>query len=336
MKRRIFALALACALSLALLTSCGGNNSGSSVSGSGSSVSGSSSSQDGSDLSGSVQSDVSLPEGSLSAGSQSAGSAQEQTQPDASQSEASKLTLNRTEFALFTTGSSFRLKAAGAPAGTTVTWKSSNDKVATVGEDGTVTYISAGNATITAAAGDLTASCKVYCKAEANTQAPEKPNNSGSSGGASSDSSSNGSQSAEKDWAKLYSSAITNNGGEMVTYNPVFTKVQDGDLSGMIVETMGLNTGDMAAFGISASAMNVKAYGIAAVKPAAGKEAAVKQALQSYIDKTQSNFKEYLADQYEVACNARLEVLSDGTVLMVMCEDQDTVFNAISAAILAG
>ena len=333
MKRRIFALALACALSLTLLTSCGGNNSSSSVSGSGSSAPGSSSSQEGSDLSapGTSQSDASQEEGS-----QSAGSAQEQTQPDASQSEASKLTLNRTEFALFTAGASFRLKAAGAPDGTTVTWKSSNDKVATVGEDGTVTYISAGNATITAAAGDLTASCKVYCKAEANTQAPEKPNNSGSSGGASSDSSSNGSQSTEKNWAKLYSSAITNNGGEMVTYNPVFTKVQDGDLSGMIVETMGLNTGDMAAFGISASAMNVKAYGIAAVKPAAGKEAAVKQALQSYIDKTQSNFKEYLADQYEVACNARLEVLSDGTVLMVMCEDQDTVFNAISAAILAG
>lgn len=333
MKRRTFALALACALSLALLTSCGGSNSSSSVSGSGSSAPGSSSSQEGSDLSapGTSQSDASQEEGS-----QSAGSAQEQTQPDASQSEASKLTLNRTEFALFTTGSSFRLKAAGAPAGTTVTWKSSDEKVATVGEDGTVTYVSAGNATITAAAGDLTATCKVYCKAQENTQAPEKPNNSGSSGGSSSDSSSNSSQSAEKDWAKLYSSAITNNGGEMVTYNPVFTKVQDGDLSGMIVETMGLNTGDMAAFGISASAMNVKAYGIAAVKPAAGKEAAVKQALQSYIDKTKSNFEQYLADQYEVASSARLETLSDGTILMVMCEDQDTVFNAISAAILAG
>lgn len=187
MKRRIFALALACALSLALLTSCGGNSgSGSSVSSSGSDLSsGSSSSQDGSDVSAPGSS---LIDGSQSEGSQSSGSASSSQQPDVSQPEQTKLTLNRTEFALFTTGSSFRLKAAGVPEGATVTWKSSNDKVASVGEDGTVTYVATGNATITATAGDLTATCKVYCKAEDKPEQPEQPNNGGSSSGGSSSS----------------------------------------------------------------------------------------------------------------------------------------------------
>ena len=80
--------------------------------------------------------------------------------------------------------------------------------------------------------------------------------------------------------------------------------------------------------------MNVKAYGIAAVMPADGREEAVKEALQGFIDRQKSSFETYLADQYAVAESARLETLSDGTVLMVMCEDQDTVFDAISAAIL--
>ena len=63
---------------------------------------------------------------------------------------------------------------------------------------------------------------------------------------------------------------------------------------------------------------------------------AVKEGLQAYIDRQQQNFEMYLQDQYEVAKNARLETLEDGTVLMVMCEDQDSVFEAISDAILAG
>ena len=62
----------------------------------------------------------------------------------------------------------------------------------------------------------------------------------------------------------------------------------------------------------------------------------MKQALQDYIDRQQQNFEMYLQDQYEVAKNAKLETLKDGTILMVMCEDQDTVFNAISTAIEQG
>ena len=134
---------------------------------------------------------------------------------------------------------------------------------------------------------------------------------------------------------QVYADAITDNGGELVEYNPVTSEVKEDDMSAMMVEAMGLKQEDMTAFGISMSMMNVQAYGIAAVMPAEGKEEAVTQALQGYIDQQKAAFENYLADQYEIAGAARLETLSDGTVLMVMCSDQDAVFDAIKAAIEA-
>lgn len=147
----------------------------------------------------------------------------------------------------------------------------------------------------------------------------------------------NGTESTKtpEELAQLYHDAITQNGGEMVEYNPVISEKKEGDLSSLIVETLGLQTEDMQAFGISVSMMNIQAYGIAAVMPANGKTEAVQEALQAFIDRQRQSFEQYLADQYEMAKNARLETLKDGTVLMVMCQDQDTVFDAISAAILA-
>ena len=131
----------------------------------------------------------------------------------------------------------------------------------------------------------------------------------------------------------LYKEAITANGGEMVEYNPVISEAKEDDGSAMLLEMMGLKQEDMTAFGISTSMMNVKAYGIAAVMPAEGKEESVKAALQGFIDQKCTEFESYLVDQLEVAQNAKLETLADGTVLMVMTEGQDEVFTAISAAI---
>lgn len=131
----------------------------------------------------------------------------------------------------------------------------------------------------------------------------------------------------------LYSDAITANGGEMVEYNPVITEAKEEDGSAMLLEMMGLKAEDLTAFGISTSMMNVKAYGIAAVMPAEGKAEDVKAALQGFIDQKCTEFETYLVDQYEVAKNAKLDTLADGTILMVMTEGQDEVFTAISTAI---
>ena len=116
----------------------------------------------------------------------------------------------------------------------------------------------------------------------------------------------------------------------------MISQAQEGDQSQIILESLGLAAEDMEAFGISMSLMNVQAYGIAAIMPAQDKAETVKQALQDYIDRQQQNFEMYLQDQYEVAKNAKLETLEDGTILMVMCQDQDTVFDAISTAIEQG
>ena len=47
------------------------------------------------------------------------------------------------------------------------------------------------------------------------------------------------------------------------------------------------------------------------------------------------SFETYLADQYEIAKNAKLETRDDGTSIMVMCENADAVYEAIVAALAA-
>ena len=116
---------------------------------------------------------------------------------------------------------------------------------------------------------------------------------------------------------------------------PIITSAED-DTASFLLELMGLSAEDMSAFAISASAMNVKAYGIAAVYPAEGKDEAVKEAVEGFVDRQKQSFEQYLADQYDIANNARLETLEDGTILLVMCEGQDEVFTAIRSAIEEG
>ena len=130
---------------------------------------------------------------------------------------------------------------------------------------------------------------------------------------------------------ELYTTAITENGGEMAQYNAPFNgTTEEGP---MMLELMGLTAEDVTAYAISTSMMMVHAYGIAAIMPAEGKEETVNNGLKAFIEQKQQAFEMYLPDQYENAKNAKLETLADGTVLMVMTAEQDTVFEAIKAAI---
>lgn len=129
--------------------------------------------------------------------------------------------------------------------------------------------------------------------------------------------------------ADVYADAITAaRDEEMNTYYPVETTVTD-DLSNMILPMLGVTAEDMEAFAIAVSAMNVKAYGVALIKPAEGKEDTVKQGLEAFVENQKASFEHYLEDQFEVAQNAKVEVLSDGTVALVMCEGQDGVLETI-------
>ena len=115
---------------------------------------------------------------------------------------------------------------------------------------------------------------------------------------------------------------------------PVLSDKADEQLP-LYLDLMGLTPDDVDAFALSASLMNVRAYGIAAVYPAQGRETAVREGLEGFIGRQKQSFEQYLADQYDIASNARLETLEDGTVLLVMCQDQDAVFDAIRDTILA-
>lgn len=76
---------------------------------------------------------------------------------------ASSVMLNVADMTLLV-GQSDKLTPTVEPANTTdatITWKSSDESIATVSEDGTVTAISVGVATITATCGEVSATCKV-------------------------------------------------------------------------------------------------------------------------------------------------------------------------------
>ena len=134
---------------------------------------------------------------------------------------------------------------------------------------------------------------------------------------------------------QLYETAITSaRDQETNEVLPVITSTDD-DLADLVFSLLGVSDEDMTAYALSVSPMNVRAYAVAAILPAAGKDEAVREGLHSFIDHQKQSFEQYLADQYDIAVNARLETLEDGTLLLCMCAEQDAVFDAVRDAIEA-
>lgn len=103
----------------------------------------------------------------------------------------------------------------------------------------------------------------------------------------------------------------------------------------MSFATLGFTAEDTKAYAVSMSLMNVSAYAIVAAMPAEGKEETVKTGLENYVEAQKSSFEFYLEEQFEIAANAKLETLDDGTILLVMCQGQDQVLEQIKTS-LAG
>lgn len=112
--------------------------------------------------------------------------------------------------------------------------------------------------------------------------------------------------------------------------------VTGDEVPDIIFELLGVSKDDMSAYALSVSAMNVQAYGIAVIYPAAGKSDAVLEGLNGFVEQQKQNFNMYLMDQYDIANAAKVATLEDGTVVLVMCENQDEVFASIQSAIEAG
>ena len=136
---------------------------------------------------------------------------------------------------------------------------------------------------------------------------------------------------------RLYAEAITDaRDDDLNSAFPVMLGSEESEdevVAEMLLELLGFKSEDAEAYAMSVSLMNVKAYGIVVVKPAEGKADAVKDGLQNFIDQQCQSFANYLADQYEIAKNARLETLNDGTIVMVMSPDQDAVYDSIAKSI---
>ena len=117
---------------------------------------------------------------------------------------------------------------------------------------------------------------------------------------------------------QLYKTAIENaRDFETNDYMGIITSADDEQAS-LIFLLLGLSEEDMTSYALSVSPVNVRAYAIAAVLPAAGKDDDVLEALNDYVENQKESFRQYLEVEYENAVNTRLETLDDGTILMVM------------------
>ncbi len=128
----------------------------------------------------------------------------------------------------------------------------------------------------------------------------------------------------------LYAEAILNAQDEESGFSVM---TPNDEIPDLMYTFLGFEAEDAKALALSVSLVNIKAYGIVLVKPAEGRENAVKAGLQAFIDNQKQSFDQYLPDQYAIAESARLETLKDGSLLMVMSPNADTVYESITAAL---
>jgi hypothetical protein len=132
---------------------------------------------------------------------------------------------------------------------------------------------------------------------------------------------------------ELYQTAIEGaRDQEMNDAVPVITS-SENDLADLILPMVGITDENATAYAVAVSPMNIRAYGIVAVMPAADKSEEVLAGLQNFVDTQKQSFEQYLVDQYDIANAARLETLEDGTILLVMSEGQDDIFTSIQKAV---
>ncbi len=154
---------------------------------------------------------------------------------------------------------------------------------------------------------------------------------------------------APKDYTQILHDARPEEDNE---YYMIFSKSEDGkftaqdgysteyeadqledEIQNMLLPLLGLEEDSCTGFAASVSSMMVQSYGIAIVKPAEGKTQEVVDALEGYVLGQQQAMEHYLDDQYQIAKAAKVETVPTGEVVMVCCENSDTVLSNIKAAL---
>lgn len=325
MKRRVFALTLA--LSMVLLAACGpkgeDNSSGNQSSSTGSNSDMSTMAPDGStSIPDSSAPDASQPDGSQPDGSGSTSSDSSQPPVDEPQAQAS-LSLNRSDFTLFKAGATFQMKAKADPAGGALTWKSSDESVATVSDKGLVTAVAVGNATITVTDSEtgLTASCIVRCNWE--EQKPEEGGPADGSDSSSGSSSGDTSTPAGNVDLSAFASDI------MGQYEFGMLQLLDADLMEQLYPGMGAVSAEQKLIYGTLMTMNNGEFGLVQVKDSKDVDT-VKSIFQTRIDGMINGGAWYPEPTRIWAENSR--VVSNGNyVMMVVHENCDAIVDAFNA-----
>ena len=327
MKRRIFTAVLAAAMVLSLAACGGGNGGGASSSNPGSSSSangsGSSSSQPDASTPDAATPDASNPDGSVSSGSASGG---------ASSAVTPTLTLNKTSVKLTKAGATFQLRYTAEPDTDGIaSFTSSDKKIATVSEDGTIKAVAPGKATITVTYDGATATADVTCDWKVETKPDSKPDasNPGSSSSSGSGSSSSGSSSSPSVNLSDFYTTITGK------YEFGFLELADSGLLDQYYSGLtGVSTEQMLVYIIMMS-MNNGEFGLVQVKDSKDVDTvkAIFQARINYMvgDDTNPGGALYPGPTEQWKNNSR--VVSNGNYVMMVihenCDDIVDEFNAL-------
>lgn len=154
-----------------------------------------------------------------------------------------------------------------------------------------------------------------------------------------------------KDYSQIIHDARTDEDNE---YDMIFTKGEDGkftaidgysaeyeagqlddEVRNLMMPLLNLEDDMYTDLAASVSSMMVRSYAVAIVKPAEGKTQDVVDAMDAYVQSQQKSMEHYLEDQYQIASAARVATVPTGEVVMVCCEDSDTVFENIKKALAA-
>ena len=146
---------------------------------------------------------------------------------------------------------------------------------------------------------------------------------------------------APKDYSQILHDARTDEENE---YDMIFTKGEDGkftaidgysaeyeagqlddEVRSILLPLLNLEDDMYTDLAASISAMMVRSYAVAIVKPAEGKTDAVKSALEAYVTSEQQSMEHYLEDQYQIAKAATVTVAPTGEVILVCAENHDTL-----------
>lgn len=109
----------------------------------------------------------------------------------------------------------------------------------------------------------------------------------------------------------------------------------DEEIRNMLLPLLNLEEDMYTDFAASVSGMMVQSYGIAIVKPAEGKQQAVFEALDAYVQSQMQSMEHYLEDQYQIAASSHISTAPTGEVILVCCENPEAVMNAIKTALAA-